>query len=436
VAIPVIHTTAPLVHPLAAYAARGNTGQGIFEVGGWRAGTAETREIQFRRESGPVAPVTYRVDWTGGDGTFTAPGQLTLPLNTSVPLTIAIAVRSNGPHSAILNLRDPATDAIVYRTQATIFAPEVVDPRTHAVRFTGSVPLMQHDSRFVTVPEHVAAMSVELEVVHGSVMASILAGSGLLPLYSPLSRVYPEIGRTFTAGRYSVVLPYPIAGTWGIDLDNASAHREHDQTLVRTETAEYAVRVTMLNATLQGASAGIDVSNTGGALGEPVLESAPATRAVQVHSEEPTSTPVELYLYDCTSGECFNLDFTLPSAHEQRLVVRRPKAGRWRAAVSPGPFPAATGRFVVETIIAAAAERSSSASAKRRAPGERWTEAAERASSDAPGPNGTLYELVDLAAQQDAIEHKWENRKDYPDMSDLPASVGMLFRPLEHAPHK
>ena len=74
VTIPVIHTTAPIVHPLAAYAARGTTGQGIFEVEGWRAGTTGTREIQFRRESGPATPVTYRVDWTGDDGTFSAPG--------------------------------------------------------------------------------------------------------------------------------------------------------------------------------------------------------------------------------------------------------------------------------------------------------------------------------------------------------------------------
>ena len=56
---------------------------------------------------------------------------------------------------------------------------------------------MQHDSRFVTVPEHVAAMSVELEVVHGSVMASILAGSGLLrsvlAAVAGLSRNRPHI---------------------------------------------------------------------------------------------------------------------------------------------------------------------------------------------------------------------------------------------------
>src|SRR6185312_4985305 len=104
------------------------------------------------------------------------------------------------------------------------------------------------------------------------------------PLYSPLTGVNVEIGRTFTAGRYRLVLPYPVAGTWGIDLDNASAQRERDQTLVRTETAEYAVTVTMLSATLQraaGKAVDVDVSNTGGALGEPVLVSAPATRTIR-----------------------------------------------------------------------------------------------------------------------------------------------------------
>lgn len=466
--IPTIHTTAPIVSPLAAYAAHGNEGEGIFEEGGWSAGMTGTRELQFRRESGPATPITYRVDWTGNDGTFSAPEQVVLPLNTDVHLPVAIAIRSNGARSAILNLHDPATDAIVFRTQATIFAPDVIDPRTHAVRLTGSVPLMQQDSRFVTVPDHVSAMSIELEVLHGSLMVSLLPGNGLLPLYSPLSRVYPEVGRTFTAGRYRVVLPYPVAGTWGIDLDNASARRERDQTLVRTETAEYAVTITMLNTTLRpqwsdGSAFSVEVANTGGTLGESVLESSPATRitrtgrtlpngvprvfdvdvpagsatlVVQVHSQETDGIPLELYLYDCTSGECFNLDFTLPAAHEQMIVVRKPKAGRWRAAVNTGPFPGRVGGFVIDTIVATGAAHRSVAPAQMRARGERWTENTERMSSSNTAANGVLYELVDLAAQRDCIEHKWENRKDYPDMSDLPASVGMLFQPFEHASHK
>jgi hypothetical protein len=459
VEIPTIHTTARIVHPLAAYAARGEEGEGIFEEEGWSVGTTGHRDIQFRRESGRATPITYRVDWTGNDGTFAAPATVTLPLSSIVALPITIAIHSAGAHSAILNLHDPATDAIIFRTQATIVAPEVVDPRTHAVRIAGSVPLMQQDSRFVTVPDHLAAMSIDLEVIHGSVMASILPGNGLLPLYSPLSRVYAEIGRTFTAGRYHIVLPYPVAGTWGLDLSNASARRERDQTLVRTETAEYVVTITMFGAALQVRSSdqdafSVDAENMGGALREPVLETSPATLvtrtgralangmpslfdldvpagaatlALKVHGQDANGTPLELYLYDCTSGECFNHDFTLPAAHEQMMVVRKPKPGRWLAAVNPGPFPATSGGFLIDTIIATGPAHRTAARAQARTPGEKWTENTQPASPAGGVTDGVLCELVDLAVQRDTVEHKWDTRENYPDMSDIPAAVGMAF---------
>ena len=99
---------------------------------------------------------------------------------------------------------------------------------------------------------------------------------------------------------------------------------------------------------------------------------------------------------------------------------------------NPGPFPAAAGRFVIETIVATGAAQPVVHVHEDRAPGDRWTENMRSRSRSAGSANGMLYELVDLAAQRDAVEHKWENRKDYPDMSDLPASVGMLFQPFEH----
>ncbi|HEX3703233.1 MAG TPA: S8 family serine peptidase, partial [Vicinamibacterales bacterium] len=183
VAVPHIVTSATIVHPLAQYAAHGADGQGIFEFEGWTAGTTQTRNIRFRRESGPVEPTSYRVSWTGNDGTFATAPSVTLPLNETVGASVTIHPRSPGADSALLNLHDPATDAIVHRVQATIVASESFDSATRSLRIAGALPLMRVNTHYFQVPDDVGMMSLELHVERGIVRPRILPSHSLVPYY-------------------------------------------------------------------------------------------------------------------------------------------------------------------------------------------------------------------------------------------------------------
>jgi hypothetical protein len=213
-------SSARVTHPLTQYAAGGSQGVGIFEFEGWDLGTIGTRHLQLRRESGPTAPVTYRVTWKGNDGTFKTVSRVTLPLGTSVALPIAIAPADPGAHSALLELREPASGDIVFRTQATVVAAGRIDPTAGSFRTAGRIGLMRTNSHFVRIPEGTAAVAFELEVMSGVVKPTILPASGLLPAY--YNHAYPSGIRSLAAGKHVVTLPNPEPGIWTVLLSNRS----------------------------------------------------------------------------------------------------------------------------------------------------------------------------------------------------------------------
>jgi Subtilase family len=455
--IPRIVTTANVVHPLAGYAAHGSEGQGIFESEGWTAGMTGTRVLRFRRESGPVAPVSYRLSWTGNGGAFATEGSIRLPLHATVSLPVAIKLESAGAHSAILNLHDPATDAIVFRTQATIVAAERFDTSDRTVRLMGTLPLLHTRAHYLAVPGDIAAMSVQLKVIRGSVRVTVLPSHGLFPNY--YYQVFPQGGRSFTLGTYHVTLPNPASGTWALMVDNTSALRESNQSLVSTEEAEYALTVRLLDASVRPtlSSAGVldvDLENRGAALGAPVLDASigvlrshqgetlatglpnrfeitvpagAATLAVQLRSTAPSAHPFELYLYDCTTGECFSDNFTLPAGPRQKLVVRQPRAGRWVAAVNAAPIPQTALPFELEEVVAMA-PLPRTTTPRSQAPAASWTDTLQlppAATAPAGATQVLLIELIDRAVEREEIDYPWETRSVLPKLRDRPVAVGM-----------
>jgi hypothetical protein len=455
--IPQIVTTANVVHPLAGYAAHGAEGQGIFESDGWAAGMTGTRVMRFRRESGPVGPVSYRLSWTGNDGAFATAESIRLPLRDSVSLPVGIVLKSAGAHSAILNLHDPATDAIVFRTQATIVAAERFDTPDRTVRLTGTLPLLRTRAHYLSVPADTAAMSVELKVIRGAMLATVLPSHGLFPNY--YYQVYPQGGRIFTPGTYHLTLPNPMSGTWALMVDNTLALHESKQALVSTEEAEYALTVRLLDASVRPrlSSAGVldvDLENHGAPLGEPSLQASTgfmrshrgkslatglpnqfdidvppgaATLALQLHSTAPSTPPFELYLYDCTTGECFSDNFTLPAGPRQRLVVRQPRAGRWVAAVNAAPIPQAAVSFELDEVIAMPPPQRTTIP-RPQPPAARWTDTLQMPPSSAAPADATpvlLIELIDRALGRNEIDYPWETRPVLPKFRDRPVAVGM-----------
>jgi hypothetical protein len=462
--IPRIRVHGATVHALAPYGASGNHGVGLFEREGWRPGSRGERVLQLRRESGERGPVTYRISWTGNDGTFGAASSVTLPLNEPVPLALDIAVAAEGVHSAILNLHDPTTDTIVARSEATVVAPARFDVPDRTARFGGSVRMMRSVAHYVTLPEGAAALSIDLEVRRGGVYAVVLPSHGFMREY--YGHVIPQAGRLFTRGKYHLQLPWPAAGTWSITLANTAVFWEPNPAIVTTDDGVYSMSVQILTAAMAArkTSAGalaIDVVNQDAAIEQPAFEisggllkshraaflptglpnrfdidvpSGAATLALQVRGSARETSPLELHLYDCTTGECFSYDFTVPAAKEQMLEIRNPRAGRWVAAVNAAPFPTASGSFVLDEIVTTGVRRHAATRSGRRLPGDRWTETLEIAPGRIDQPGGTpvlLCELVDAAAERDALSHPWETREGLTNFATRSVAIGMAILSLD-----
>lgn len=456
--VPRITATAPIVHVLAEYGGV-RRGSGLFEREGWHAPASGTRTVRLVRETGSAPPTTYGVRWIGNDGSFSTTPSVVLPLNAPVDLPIAITIATPGVHSAILELRDRATDSSVLRTAVTIVASARFAAPDDTVHFAGVLPLMQTDTHFVTAPSDVSALSVELAVRQGSIEATFQPSHGLYRAYYP---VPPIGGRTFTKGTYHVLLPNPVPGVWSIATSNRSAWRASAGEPRTTDEAVYELHVKVAHATLHARPSGgtgqiaLDLVNRGAPIREPIIDTSSGrlltyqgalaadglprqfivdvppgagTLSLQLRSLTGDADRMELFLYDCTRGECFSYDFAIPAAASHTLTVRRPSAGRWIAAVNAAPVPDAGGRFLLDALVAGPRVRHAPRRLTPRQLGNRWTEVlpldALRESGGAGRPI-VLCELVDAAAERDSLAHPWENRPGIPDPATQTAAIGRV----------
>jgi len=112
-----------------------NQGEGLFEREGWVAGMHGTRNIGI--PSGGRAPQaeTYRVETRGNAGPFATAATVRVPARSRTVLSLAIAPKTAGAHSASLALRDPATGAIAGQTLLTVVAGH---PLVAAVQYTAT----------------------------------------------------------------------------------------------------------------------------------------------------------------------------------------------------------------------------------------------------------------------------------------------------------
>jgi hypothetical protein len=377
-----------------------------------------TRTIVFTRESGADLPSTYRLGWIAADGSFSTPPSITLPLRQPVALPVRIDVRAAGVHSGILELRDEKTDAPVFRAQATVVAAERVDPGTRSLRMTGTLTNLGHRSHYVQVPADTAAIAFELEVSRGVVNPSIVPSHGLFPSY--YMHAYPMNVFFVGKGKYVVRLPNPGAGTWTFKIEATSATMLLPMNPVRADDgdAEYALTVRLTDASSEPTEPAVKVSagHVRSHHGRFLANGLPNVFDIDVPRDaaalslrlrsELSSVKTELYLYDCTTGECFSYNIAFPAAGAHTMVVRNPAPGRWIAAVNAAPFPAASGSFVLEDLLIVP------------------TAAA------LPGRTGVVVsELIDAAAERAEIEHPWSTAPNYVKLRDRPIALRTTIRP-------
>ena len=445
-----IRTTTTIVHPLAPYAVAGTTGVGLLEREGWRVGIAARRSMTLRRQSGPPAPTTYRITWTGNDGTFGAPSSVVLPLNTPVDLAIDVAPRTPGAHSALLNLHDPSNGALVFRTQATIVAARELDPRTHAATVSGTIATMRERSEYFRIPENVSSLTVRLRATRGRVRAFILPAHGVYPSY--YWHLHPAMTRPRGAGTFVITLARPLPGVWTVSLINDAIRREESAS---GEPVDFSLELSASGASLQAThnedgSFDVGIHDVLQTATEPSLSSAvgtlTSTRAeltrsglpqlvdidvpagtamLIVRAQSANTLPIDAHLYNCTGGECFSHTFTMPARREQSIAVRRPAAGRWVVAINSAPTANASMNVAVDTILTGEPR-----SVTLPGPIERGAQRRVNvpAGTIRPTPPGTrrvvLFELFDGVMAREEADFPWEDRPHIERLADRPVAIG------------
>src|SRR5262249_17275529 len=122
--------------------------------------------------------------------------------------------------------------------------------------------------------------------------------------------------------------------------------------------------------------------------------------ALDLQAKDKPNTTFELYVYDCTSGEGFSYNFTVPAADRQTLVIRHPNPGRWVAAVNAAPFPIGGAHFDLTETLSTETSRHPVRQEATRLRGARWTQTIERPAPVSSGSDETralIVELIDAA---------------------------------------
>ncbi len=441
--LPVIETEAPVHTALARYLHTPGHGVGLYEREGWAAGDTGTRIVTLTRRTGPTGAVRYRLQWSGNDGTFSAPTVVTLPRGTPVEVPVHLAPRSSGVHSAALDVLDPSTGVPVHSVLATVIAAEPFTPATgYTVHAVQHVLWPRSTSVFVNVPPGAEMMRVTLHVGRGRYKLRTEdseSGDNLESLSYFKGYRYPAEGMTFvTAGQSGVELfPHPRSGVWELLVepfdrpetggDSAQYHVPGDVELTATVVGVDASNLPHSSAqggelTWVNRFASIDHAAVQAQLGtrrtEHVvvdsaagpttfdLQVAPGTTMLRVEAT-PTAdstADVDLYLYDCTGERCYLWDDDHGVSATKALLVRAPSPGTWKVVLDPARVPGGTTPVTYVAVLTNPAygtvEVDSSAAPRR--PGEQWAThlVAHKTGSPSDGAERVIVaEVVDSTAE-------------------------------------
>lgn len=378
VELPEIEVRAPVRHALARYLDQPGTGPGLFEREGWAAGDSGTRVITLTRTSGRPEPTGYDLRWRGNDGTFSlAAPRVVLPLRQPVEVTVRILPRSAGAHSAALEIVDRPSRVAVHQVLLTVVAAhQLAAADGYTVRVKGGAAWPRAIPFFVNVPAGTAALRVELKVNRGRVAlreedpwtADDLNWSSY---FKPYRHPVQALVSVAAGGSAVGIVPSPAAGVWEFSVEPP---RLPDDSLQYRVPSDVELSVTALSVdpeprlTDDSAVVAIGPRNRLGAPARPEVvaelgarrsvvgrpDSAGAvppydidvppgttTLRVAVRPEGAVQADLDMYLFDCTTGDCFLWDHATGHAGGGELLVRSPRPGAWKTVIDPVGGPSA-----------------------------------------------------------------------------------------------
>lgn len=416
-------------------------GVGIYDREGVLAGDSYTRTYTFVRTKGGGGAVTYNVSWVGDTGSFASPATLSLPLNTPVLFEVQIHAATAGEHSAIMNIDDPATAGIDYRTMNTVIAAQSFSAaNNYSVVETGTIDRAQSQSFFFRVPNGTPALKVDFS----GPSAAAGTGQGRFLRWHPyglgidsnaVSNCY--VGLACTSGSpTSRTTANPFAGVWEVTVD---ARRTSD-----ADDAPFSLTTTILGATVSpnpdvivAATLGVPLARSytltnmfgpfvgrsvGGALGSALLQTptianhesqqyemsvaagATSLRASISNPSDPAAD-LDLFVYNCTSDSCVLAGQSADGDSDESVTINNPAAGSWRIVVDGYSVPAGSTTYTyVDVFVSAAFGNVSVTDANALRPaGTVWVVPATVTAQAAPAPGRVLLGNVQVRTDGNAL---------------------------------
>ena len=377
-----ITSRAPIKTVLGKYLKEPNQGVGLYEREGWTVGQSGKRSITFTRTSGSKSPITYSLRWIGNDGTFSCAKTVSLSLNQPVELTMTIAPATPGVHSAILNLDGPGGAEAVHQVMTTVVAAqEFSAQRNFTITHSGIAEWMDSRSYYVFIPPQTPALDLNFQISSGNARLGLMRPSG--EPYYKLATYSVDPCKFQTGGSCGLVVRDPEAGVWQIIVENTSTRGESrfaspnranftiNAALVgprmNVETIDLDPGLAVLNRGKSfeftnhfgSFSGGVVASSLGSSFSDrPTLKETSEPRVYEVNVTDGTQSLVasianvsqagadlDLYLFDCTTGQCVLKDISQREGSEERVEFEQPAAGKWKILVDPYSLPAGSASF-------------------------------------------------------------------------------------------
>jgi subtilisin family serine protease len=457
VEVPEIQVAAPIRTTIARYLRHPGVGPGLFEREGWAPGDTGSRIITLTRTSGRPRIARYGLRWRGNDGTFSVgSGRVTLPLGKPVEVMVRIAPRDPGVHSASLDIIDQPSGVAVHQVLVTVVAAhQLTAENGYRARLSGAAPWPREVPFFVRVPSGTTVLRAELRVKGGRAVLqyedpgtweNLAWNSYFKPSRYPLAGIIPIL-----PGRSGIeLIPSPEPGVWEFSVQTP---RQQGDSLEYRVPIEVELVITALGAGAEqvgtGAAAGIgfvnrmaslpragavvelgarrmiaDTTDSTGAGPMHIIDVVPGTTTlrVDVAPTAPHRANPDLYLFDCTAGDCFLWDAVIGAEAPAALLVRAPRIGSWKVVIDPVGAARGTAYRYTEILTNPAYGAAQVLTAPAlRSTGAAWTD------SVSVSPSGAIPKGRELVSVADLVDHALEAEEQ---ARPLAVFAGVPYRPV------
>ncbi|MEU9361636.1 S8 family serine peptidase [Streptomyces sp. NPDC048301] len=246
---------APVCGVLAGLLTTPKSGTGVYnrcapDDGGQQVRRAKDYKVQLTRTGSGSGKA--ELSWVGNDGTFGAPRTVKLAEGRPATVTIRANAKSEGAHSALLRVDDPATTGIDRLVPVTVVAAAEPAKPSYAVSDKGSVERNATRSVFVTVPEGAAVLDAELSGIAKDSQTRFLAidPQGMPVEDTATSRCYTNFSDPDACSPTSRSYERPMPGVWEFEV-------EARRTTPALDNA-YKLSATVRGATMDPASSVVD----------------------------------------------------------------------------------------------------------------------------------------------------------------------------------